>query len=355
MSTQVHAEQVQDQATTETEVPAAGGEGSAAQGSSGSESTEGTPSPGESSAAEGGEEDEAAKEAALAAAFKPREKFKYRVFGSEEQKEEAVPEWLKGALKDAETEKQAIELLEKAYGLEPVKAARAEVAKERDHFKGEFTKVQSSIADVRKTYQRGDIDSFLDKLQIPHERMLQWALDKVNYTQLPPEQQRMIDERREAQRAAWSAEERAMQLESGSFEQARTAKQTSLQLALNRPDVSSFAQAFDQRAGRPGAFFEEVCATGDLAWTQSQGKEDLSPDQAIERVIKKWGAFVQPQASAAAAPTAASAGSQAGPGTQAAPTQKTAPVIPNVQGRTTSPMKSKPRSIEDLKKLRAQA
>lgn len=351
MSTQVHQEQVEGSTTTTEQVPAAGGEGGAAQGSSGSEATEGTPSPGESAepeaGAEGGEP--------AAPAFKPREKFKYRVYGSEEQKEEAVPEWLKGALKDAETEKQAIELLEKAYGLEPVKQARTEVARERDHFKGEFSKVQSTIADVRKTYQRGDIDSFLDKLQIPQERMLQWALDKVNYSQLPPEQQRLRDEHMQAQRDAWAAQERADQVTQTSFEGARSAKQTLLQSALMRPDVSSFAQSFDQRLGRSGAFFEEVCATGDLAWSQSNGKEDLSPDQAIERVMKKWGGIVQTQAPAAAAPPAAAAGSQAGPGTQATTTSKTAPVIPNVQGRTSSPMKSKPRSIEDLKKLRAQA
>lgn len=273
-----------------------------------------------------------------AAAYKPREKFK--VLDSEHE----VPAWLKSTMKDDVSEKQAIELLEKAYGLEPVKTRLADTRKERDTLKTEFTKVQHSIEEMRKTYQRGDIDAFLDKLSIPHERMLQWALGKVEYSQLPPEQQRILDERQAAQRQAWTAEQQNQFYQTQLQEQTRSVKSTLLESSLARPDVSAFQHSFDSRVGRPGAFREEIIAQGELAWIQSEGKNDLTPEQAIEKVMAKWrNAMTTP---GAAAPAAVS------PGTPAALSAKPS-VIPNIQGGSQSPMKSKPRSIDDLKKLSA--
>lgn len=282
--------------------------------------------------------------------FKAREKFKTMIFGKDEQQEHDVPAWLKPMLKDAETEKEAIALLERAYGIESVKESRASVARERDEIKQKHATIENTIVDVRKTYQRGDIDGFLQKLAIPQERMLQWALDKVNYSQLPPEQQRALDERTEADRRAYAAEQQTMTLGEQIKEQSRQAKQTLLQSSLSRPDVTQFAQAFDAQAGTPGSFFEQVRATGELAWVQSEGKVDLTPDQAIEQVMKKWAKFLPTAAPAPVTPTAPAVAPAAKVVTPPAPT-----VIPNVQGRTTSPMKSGPKSIEDLKKLRDQA
>lgn len=290
------------------------------------------------------------EEAPAAPAFKGRDKFKVMVYGTDEQKEHDVPEWLKSTIKDAASEKEVISLLEKAYGLEPVKASRAAVTKERDAIRAEHQKITQTVADVRQTYQRGDIDAFLQKLAIPQERMLQWALDKVNYSQLPTEQQRVLDERTEAQRKAWAAEQQTTTLGQQLQEQTRQAKQVLLQSSLARPDVKSFADSYDARAGKQGAFFEEIRATGELAWLQSQGKIDLTPDQAIEQVMKKWGAFVQPSGQPQVAqtpPSASQASSQGGAGT---PQSKPA-VIPNLQGRASSPMKSGVRSLDDLKKL----
>lgn len=297
----------------------------------------------------GESEDPGEGETPATPSYKAREKFKVMVYGSDEQKEHEVPAFLKGLMKDEASEKEVISLLEKAYGLEPVKQARAAIAKERDQVRGEFSKIQSTIQDVRQSYQRGDIDAFLEKLAIPQERMLQWALDKVNYSQLPPDQQRVLDERKLAERRAYAAEQQNMSMEQHIQEQSRQAKQVLLQSSLTRPDVNTFAQSFDTQAGKAGAFFEEVRATGELAWIQSNGKVDLTPDQAVEQVMNKWRKFL-PAATASV------------PGTQPAP-QAAAPVIvntpkpaviPNVQGRSSSPMKAGVRSLDDLRKLSAQ-
>lgn len=339
---------------TQNEVPAADETPAASEGSGATDSgaeapaTEGEPTPGE----------QTDEEKALAAAeqtFKPRDKFKVMVHGSDEQKEHDVPKWLKDAIKDPATEKEAIELLEKAFGLDPVKASRQEIRVERDTVKAELSKVTSSISDLRRTYARGDIDSFLQKLAIPQERMLQWALDKVNYSQLPPDQQRILDERQEAQRQAWAAEQQLSQVSEQSSEQIRQARQMMLTSSLARPEVKSFADSFDAKAGKPGSFFEKVVLAGQTAWNQSQGKVDLSPEQAIEQVMKEWGPFLQHQASSATGTPSGAAGAGAGKAAViAAPAAKPG-VIPNVQGKSSSPMKAKPRSLDDLKKLSEQA
>lgn len=327
---------------TETAATEAGESQGAADAQTGEKpAKEGSPTP-------GSEENDAdtEKEPEKIAAYKAREKFK--VMDSEHE----VPAYLKALMKDADSEKQVIELLEKAYGLEPVKTRLGETRKERDHFKGEFGTIQKTIQDVRQTYQRGDIDAFLDKLSVPHERMLQWALEKVNYSQLSPEQKQILDERRDAQRKAWSEEQRAGSYEQKLQEQTRQAKTMLLEAGLARPDVGAFQQAYDAKVGKPGAFRDEIVAQGELAWIQSNGQVDLSPQQAIEQAMLKWRPFVQTEA---APGTQASVPAQAGEqGSKAAPQAKPS-VIPNVPGRSQSPMKSGVRSVEDLKKLRDRA
>lgn len=319
-----------------------GGETAGQGAASGTAATEGSPSP-------------AADGTVTPAPFKPRDKFKVRNVDTDTQDEHDVPEWIKGYVKDAETEKQALALLEKAYGLEPVKQSRKQVQEERDKYRNDFNGVISQIGKARTTFQRGDIDGWLAMLNIPAERMLQWAYEKVEYSKLTPEQRASFDQRVDAQRRAWTAEEQAAHLQNQSFEQARSVKQQLLQSSLARPDIKTFAEAFDAKAGKPGAFQEEVRATGEHEWHRSEGKTDLSPDQAIELVMSKWKPFLQigtPAAPAAPAPgvSASAAGSQGGAVNPSAQTT----VIPNVQGKGTSPLKGKPKSLADLQKLKEQ-
>ncbi len=67
---------------------------------------------------------------------------------------------------------------------------------------------------------------------------------------------------------------------------------------------------------------------------------DLTPEQAIQRVIERR----RLNAVASEAP----AGASVAPPAKGQPTTRQ---IPNVSGRSASPLKSKPKSIDDLKKL----
>jgi hypothetical protein len=269
--------------------------------------------------------------------------FKFKVM----DKEHEFDDFVRGAVKDQETEKKIRELYEKAYGLDVVKPRFTELRDKHKAVETQHNQLMSDIKTLREHYVRGDFDSFFQNLKIPQEKILQWVLDKANYNELPPEQKRIFDDRRSADHRAWEAEKRAEALEQQMHERIIEAKGSALQVALAKPDIKSFADAFDQQAKKPGAFMEAVYQAGDYAWRSRN--EDLSPEQAIQAVMAQYGVFLQVPGNGA--PQGAPQGSgapQAGPG-------KEPPVIPNVGGRSASPASpTLPKSIADLKKKRDQ-
>lgn len=272
--------------------------------------------------------------------FAPREKFKAW------REEHEVPKWMRDLVKDPDTETKAIQLLEKATGLDIMKPKFEETKTELATVRGQHSAIQGQIQDLRSTFQRGDIDLWLQKLSIPAERMLQWALDKVQYSQLPPDQQRILDERTEAQRRAYQLEQQQGYYQQQALETQRQTKATVLESGLTRPDVQTFVDAFDAKAGQPGAFRKEVIAHGQTTYALSNGQTDLTPEQAIEAVMSKYKTFF-PAPSAQAQPGQA----PGNPAQRVVLPAQGAPTIPNVQGKSTSPLKSQPRSIDDLRKL----
>lgn len=285
--------------------------------------------------------------------FKAKEKFAVtKGSGRDAVREEFdVPARFKEIMKDAESEKEVLELLTAAGGLPVIKEKLSTVQAERNEVRQQHQAIMGQVQDLRETYQRGDIDQWLQKLGIPSERMLQWALDKVQYSQLPPEQQKILDEKQEAQRQAVLARKQVGDQSAQVSEQLRNAKSMLLDAGLASPDVKSLAEAFDAKTGREGSFRDEVIAAGQVAWAQSNGTVDLSPQQAIDQVTAKFRKFVETPALAPQATGAPlSQNSAVAPAGQQKPQ-----VIPNVRGGSQSPMKSKPTSLDDLKKLRKES
>jgi hypothetical protein len=293
-----------------------------------------------------------AKEAAAPEMPKYEPNYKFKVM----DKEHEVPELLRGAIKDADTEKQVREILEKAYGLDVVKPRLQQEREARKTVETELTGFKQGITELREHYQRGDLDTFFEKLNIPSEKVLQWCLEKVQYQELPPEQRQALDARKEAERRAFLLEKQNEQMNQQYWEQVTNAKSIALDAALARADITSLAQSYDSRPERkPGdpGFKDLVINQGELAWFRSQGKVDLSPEQAIEETIRYLGLKSASQAAPAmqATPAPMATQQQATPAAKPAAPAPKAPVLPNISGRQASPMKSKPRSIDDLKKL----
>lgn len=252
-------------------------------------------------------------------------------------------------VKEEIVEKRLRELYEKAYGLDSIKPKYQSLQSKYQQAEQFIGNIVPQINEMREAYQRGDFDTYFKLQNVPEEKILQWVIGKAQYMELPPEQRKVLDEKRAAETKALQLERQVGTYQQQLEEQVTQAKAYSLQVALERPDYKSIAQAFDARAGRPGAFRDAIIDAGELAWIRSNGKVDLTPEQAIQQVIAYWGNPAKP----AEAPIIPAQQQPMMTHQQSQP-QRTA-TIPNVAGRqSTSVAKSKPKSIEDLKKLAAQ-
>ena len=290
---------------------------------------------------EGGDNGEAAAAAAAAAQYTPNYKFKVM------DKEHEIPEGFRTAIKDAKSEKEAKEIFEKAYGLDVVKPKLQETRVQRDQAVAKATQWEKDYQSLRTDYQRGDLDSFFQKMQIPQEKILQWVLDKVNLSKLPPEQQAMAEQKRQAENHAFQLQKSNESYQEQMLDQARQAKSNYLEFALARPDTKAVADAFEARTGKSGSFAEAVRSHGEAVWYRSGGKVDLTPDQAIKQVMELYG--ITAQEAAAANPQLSATG-----GGVNTPGQATKPkVIPNISGRASaSPVNKGVRSLADIVALR---
>jgi hypothetical protein len=278
-------------------------------------------------------------------AFVP--KFKVTV----DKQEREIPEFLKPLIKDADTEKQVHELVEKAYGLEfnkpRLEAARTENTQLKTQLgtiSQENTAIRGQIQNLVTLYNRNDMDGWFKALGVPEEKVLQWMASKVNYSQLPPEQRSIIDQQKQAEERAWQAETQVQQVQTQNERLLTQQVQGQLESVLARPDVKSVADAFDARVGQPGAFRNEINRRGDYVWKTR--KEIVSPDTLVQEMMSFLGPVAPPAAASppAPAPQAPAAPQTPPPG----PASKT-PTIPNISGRSTSALRAPVRSIADIR------
>jgi hypothetical protein len=292
--------------------------------------------------------------------FQPN--FKYSALG----KEYELPKWAQAGIKDPESEAEVKEVFQKAAGLEHVKMRHQELYGKHTELKGaydEFTgEVQSLKSIYREAIQKNDphiLDEYWDRLKIPQAVILNYAAAKLQLMELPPEQQQIVQGNITAQRRARDLEMQNQALSQDAQAYVSQLRSQQLSSVLERPDVSNLVQAFESSPGRkPGDFFEQVRRQGEYVWLTQ--KVDLTPEQAVEQVIDLF-RLKQAQQTASAAvsqaqqPTTQS--NQPAARTQATPVvpagHRDVPTIPNVAGKSSSPLKAKPKSLEDLKKLRS--
>lgn len=291
-------------------------------------------------------------------AYKPNLVFKAGVYNKEskdlEQKDYTIDPKFAAIMKDPESEKLVRELHEKAYGLDSVKERYNETRGQLTSVSQVNRELQGGINDLRKTYQSAvqtgnwhKLDKFFATLQIPQENILKYAMAKVHLGEMPPEQRNAVMGQLEAENRAEALAQQQSQAQQGTQTQAQQMRQLQIEVALNKPEVSALAKAFDDRAGKPGAFMDAVRREGSLAWHSGQ---DIPPHQAVERVIENYGLKNGVAIPAAAQTPAATATTSPG---KPALVQRTTQTIPNVNGRSTSPIRTpKPKSVEDLLKYR---
>lgn len=260
-------------------------------------------------------------------------------------KEHEFDDTLKGLIKDQPTEAKIRELYEKAHGLDAVKQNRQELRVENRDLKQELGSFQSDVAELQHFYKQGDMDSFFEKLRVPEEVIYNWVIKKAQLKELPPEQQAIHEENRRAQLERRAMEQQIQQLQGERQEAEGRGKALELQQELSRPDVQTFAQAFDAKMGNPGAFKNAVCELGEYVLLKQ--KQNLTVAQAIKQAMDVYSKFIDPSQLGGAASGNPASGASA-PGATPAPAVK---VIPHIGGKAASPTARKIKTFDELKEF----
>lgn len=271
-----------------------------------------------------GEETPEKQEAAI---YQPN--FKYKV----KDKELEFDEFVRGAIKDKDSEEKLRKIYTSASGVDELRTQRDEVVSRYQTVQGELTKVAKSI-------EKGDMDSALAILGIPPEKVFEWVSEKIKYENLPKEQQQAYDREREAVAARERLEERNGSFENQLQDIKAHARGLELDVALNGENIREVANAYDARIGKAGAFREKVALYGASVFAAS-GK-DVSAIEAASHVANEWKPFLT---------------GPSGNGGDASPTagkptiieRNASPIIPAI-GRGGATGKQTFNSVDDLKK-----
>lgn len=264
-------------------------------------------------------------QAAIPAAYVPNTKFKF--LDSEKEFDQFVTPIL-----NKETEPKIRELYQKAFGLDHIKPKYQKVRDDFNDLRGKYDTREKALNKLSSYLNKNDFDSFFETLKIPEQAVMKYVLDKLNQKELPPEQQQIWQQRREAERNAETLHEENERMR-GELEQTRTrTRESELNTVLSQPDVQTLVKEYDIRLGA-GSFRNEVIQRG-VAHFVSTG-QDLSADEAVMKTLMALGAQAQQQATVNA-PT----------GMIQVPKQ---PVIPQVAGKSTSPSRKVSKSIDDLR------
>lgn len=268
--------------------------------------------------------------------FTPNYKFKVH----DEEKE--IDEMYRGLIKDQETEKKIRELHEKAYGLDVQKPKYEKMKNEFQEVSTKYGNIDKSLKQLSAYVQNGDLGSFFQATQIPKQMIFEYVKKELELMEASPEQRAEVERVQAERRRLYSLEQENSDLKTRFETESQSARVMELSTALASPVVSSVATSFDAKMGS-GAFKMEVIKHG-LAVSQTTG-ETISVQQAVQETVEKWKSFFgeMPQASA----------SQGGSMETASQAQAPKPTLPNVSGRSASPLKAGPRSIDDLKKIAA--
>lgn len=272
-------------------------------------------------------------DAANAAAYQAN--YKLSVMG----KELEIPEQFRTLIKDADSEKQVREIFEKAFGLDFVKPKHEATKAELETIRKEYEPIKKDLDVIAKLLENNDIGGFCSAFGLTDEMVVKYAMERLEYHQLPPEKRQQVDQQRQQSMKYYQTQQ---ELDNYKAQQAQTELQATvqqLQTTASAPHIQPIAQSFNARAGQPDAFEKAVIAHAQNHFAMT--KQDLSVDQAVESFIRTFGLATSQSAPQTTAPA----------GTQVS---QRPPTLPKTGSGSVAPVKSKIRSIDDIRKLSQQ-
>lgn len=288
--------------------------------------TKGAPTPGATETDPG----KLAATAPVTPAYTPNYKYKAAL-----QEKELDAFW-HPLVKDADSEKKVKEIFSKVDAFDFVNQKRAHFEKEYNSVMTDYSNLGNTVTKFNEAVKQNDLSSAFRITGITKDQVFQWAQQQLQIMEMPPEQRQMYEQAEQTKQQKSALEEQIAGLRTQYEDQAVQTRTMRLDTTLLRPDVASFAQNWDQTT-EPGAFREMVVQEARRIYYET--KQDVSPEQAVQMVMQRFGKFVN--AGNSAQPQQAVLTSQ---GRQAPP------VIPNVAGKAASPIKKVPKSLDDIRK-----
>jgi hypothetical protein len=277
------------------------------------------------------------KQASASEPYNPNFKFKVK------DKELEFDDFVKPIIKNKDLESKLREMYEKAHGIDEVKTARETFKTQAEEWKNKFSEVETNLKTLGTYVKKGDFGTFFQALNIPKDQIIRYAIEELKYQELPPEQRAAIEQQRQKELALeqTSSQNQHLQQQLAQMVQQQAALELNQELA--RPDVYQAISSYDTRAGKPGAFKEEVIRRGQ--YYEAVHKISPPASQLVSEILTLVGASPQnPQGLQAPELSAPS---------QAAYNQTQKPVISAFSGSTSkSPARKIPASIDDLRQMR---
>lgn len=231
------------------------------------------------------------------------------------------------------------ELVEKAHGIDAIKARHEEVKQQRDNVAEHYQGLAGRVREFAGQIQSGDLDSFFEGVGIPFERLADWMARKLKTQEELPEAHRgLYDENRAYKNRLKDSETQIQNLQEQFNQTMVHARSTELDTAIANDSVRGIASEYDERLGEPGGFRRAVIAHA--AATENATGKPIDTTQAISNFLRVLGRT--PGTAKSAAP--------------AQPSKKivqpsTAKTIPNVGASAIAPTGRKPKSIDELKQM----
>lgn len=268
-------------------------------------------------------------------AYSPNYKFKVK------DKELEFDDFVRGAISNKEHEAKLRDLYERAHGLEEVKQSRASFEQKWKEADSKYSQVAEGLERLGTLVKNNRLHEFFDALSIPKDKIVQYAIQELQYQELSPEQRAVIDEQRRIMQENEQVTRQYQSLQSQVQQMVQAQARNELVSEMSRPEVTQAASAFDARMGRPGAFESEVIRRGQ--YYEQVHRVSPPASQLVQEVL---GFVGMPQATQ---PTTTQQQSEV------VQKQGEKPVIPTFSsGSQKSPTQKVPTSIAELKQLRQQ-
>jgi chaperonin cofactor prefoldin len=288
-------------------------------------------------------------------------------------KEVAIPAKYASLMTDEKSQKEVHELFEKSLGLDVIKPKHQELMGQFEQTRKNLEAVTGSVQAARTDYQSAmthfkqgrtvdamnSLDNFFDKLKVPEEVVLRYALEKAKFHELPPEQQQMLRERKQAESKAQNFEATAQTTEQRLAESQTKLLDLELGSALAKPETKAIVEYFDGLEGQEAGSFRQLVI--DYGIEQHHKGRDLSPEEAAQGVIKRLGLASLAKARGQSQPTGQQSVELDEEEVEGEPEAEVPPpkvvkkrvvntgTLPNVGGKGTSPTKAPIKSLKQLK------